>query len=141
MVDPSVPQSCFEDLAQRHDFLVHGVMRRRFAASSPAFFKPVNAIFIDFASRDLGKHHAAEKRDQVTICTRVLSARIGRAPLSLRDDVEFAQGQLSRFAEQFSAFQLTVAELAAQLQIPVFCDFLCLREAVLFGGCAPILSS
>jgi len=25
MVDPSVPQSCFEDLAQRHDFLVHGV--------------------------------------------------------------------------------------------------------------------
>ena len=100
---------------------------------------PVNAICIDFASRDLGKHHTAEKRDQMTICTHVLSARIGRAPFSLRDDVEFAQIQLSRFAEQFPAFQVAVAEFAEQLQIPVFCDFLCLRETVFFRGRASIL--
>jgi len=31
----------------------------------------------------------------------------------MRDDVEFAQVQLTRFAEQFPAFQLTVAEFAA----------------------------
>lgn len=99
-----MPQSCLEYLAQRHDFLVHGVMRRRFATRSPGFFKPVNTIFVDFASRDLGKHHGTEKRDQMTIGTRVLSARIGRTPFSLRDDVEFAQVQLSRFAEKFSLF-------------------------------------
>jgi hypothetical protein len=33
--------------------------------------------------------------------------------LSLRDDVKFAQVQLSRFAEEFAAFQLTAAEFAA----------------------------
>src|ERR1039458_6732912 len=140
MVDPSVPQSRFENLAQRDDFLVRGVMRWRFAAHSVAFFKPMDTVFIDLASRDLGKHHAAEKRDQVAICTRVLSARIGRAPLSLGDDVEFAQVQLSRFPEQFAAFQLAAAEFAAQLQIPVFCEFLCLREALLWSLCASIPS-
>jgi hypothetical protein len=70
----------------------------------------------------------------------VLSASIGRAALSLRHDVKFAQVQLRSFAEQFAAFQLTVAELAAQLQIPVFRELLRFREAVFFGGCAPILS-
>ena len=40
-----------------------------------------------------------KKRDQVTFCMRMLSACIGRAPLSLRNDVEFAQVQLSSFAE------------------------------------------
>src|SRR5882757_9048671 len=76
----------------------------------------------------------------MAICTRVLSARIGRTALSLRHDVEFAQVQLRSLAEEFAAFQLTVAELAAQLQVPVFCELLCLREAVFFGSGAPVLS-
>src|SRR6266702_2673324 len=84
MVDPSMPQSRFENLAQRHDFLVHGVMRRRLAAHRLTFLKAMDAIFINLASRDLGKDHAAEERNQVAICPRVLSARIGRATLSLR---------------------------------------------------------
>ena len=91
MVDPSVPQSRFENLAQRDDFLVRGVMRWRFAAHSVAFFEPMDAVFVDLASRDLKKQNVAKKGDQVAICTRVLPARIGRTPLSLRDDVEFAQ--------------------------------------------------
>src|ERR1035441_5852957 len=102
MIDPSMPARRFENLAQRDDFLVRGVMRWRFAAHSVAFFKPMDTVFVDLASRDLGKHHAAKKRNQVAICTRVLPARIGRTPLSLRDDVEFAQVQLSRFAEEFA---------------------------------------
>src|ERR1017187_4537789 len=140
MVDPSVPQSRFENLAQRDDFLVRGVMRWRFAAHSVAFFKPMDTILIDLASRDLRKDHAAEERDEMTVGTRVLSARVGCTPLSLRHDVELAQVQLRRLAEQFAAFQLTVAELAAQLQVPVLCELLCLRETVFFGSCAPILS-
>src|SRR5450756_348274 len=140
MIDPSMPQSCLENLAQSHDFLVHGVMRQWLAALSLAFFEPTDTILVDFARGDCRKHHVAEERDQMAICTRVLSARVGRAPFSLRDDVEFPQVQLTCFAEQFSAFQLTVAELAAQLQIPVFCDFLCLRKTVFFRGRASILS-
>src|ERR1700679_3304368 len=117
MIDPSMPQSCLEDLAQSHDLLVHGVMRQRLAALSLAFFEPTDSILVDFARGDFREHHVAEERDEVAICTRVLSARIGRAPFSLRDDVEFSQVQLTRLAEQFPAFPLTVAELAAQLQI------------------------
>jgi hypothetical protein len=124
VIDPSVPQSRFENLAQRHDFPVHGVMRWRLAAHRLSFFKAMDAIFIDLASRDLGKNHAAEERDEMAIGTRVLSARIGRATLSLRHDVEFAQVQLRSFAERLAALQLTVAELASQLQIPVFCELL-----------------
>ena len=115
MIDPSMPQSCHKNLAQSHDLLVHGVMRQRLAALSLAFFEPTDSILDDFARGDFREHHVAEERDEVAICTRVLSARIGRASFSLRDDVEFAQVQLTRFAEQFPAFQLTVAELAAQL--------------------------
>src|ERR1035441_3603136 len=89
--DRAIPKVGLKNLAQRDDFLVRGVMRRRFAAHSVAFFKPMDTVFVDRASRDLGKHHAAETRNQVAICTRVLPARIGRTPLSLRDDVEFAQ--------------------------------------------------
>src|ERR1017187_5371705 len=140
MIDPSMPQSCLENLAQSHDFLVHGVMRQWLAAKSLAFFQPTDTVLVDLARGDFRKHHVAEERDQVAVRTRVLSTRIGRAPLSLRDDVEFAQVQLTRFAEQFPAFQLTVAELAAQLQIPVSCNFLCLRETVFFRGRASILS-
>jgi hypothetical protein len=55
------------------------------------FLKLMDGIFIDLASRDLGKDHAAEERNQVAVCPRVLSARIGRAELSVRHDVEFAQ--------------------------------------------------
>src|ERR1019366_2696074 len=140
MIDPSVPQSRFENLAQRHDLLVHGVMRWRLAAQRSTSLKAMDAIFIDLASRDLRKDHAAEERDEMTVGTRVLAARIGRAALSLSHDVELAQVQLRSFAEQFAAFQLTVAELAAQLQVPVLCELLCLRETVFFGSCAPILS-
>lgn len=43
-------------------------------------------------------------------------------------------------AEQFAALQLTVAEFAAQLQIPVFRELLRFREALFFGRCAPIFS-
>jgi hypothetical protein len=46
MIDPSVSQGRFENLAQRHDFLMHGVMRLRFAEHRLAFFKPMDAIFI-----------------------------------------------------------------------------------------------
>jgi hypothetical protein len=91
MIDPSVPQSRLENLAQRHDLLVHGVMRWRLAAQRLTFLKAMDAIFIDLASRDLGKDHAAEERNQVAVCPRVLSACIGRAPLSLRHYVEFAK--------------------------------------------------
>ena len=73
----------------------------------------MDAVFIDLASGNLWKNHAAEEWNQVSVCPGVLSARIGRAPLSLRHDVEFAQVQLRGFAEQFSALQLAVAELAA----------------------------
>src|SRR6266700_7888030 len=76
----------------------------------------------------------------MAIGTRVLSARVFRAALSLRHDVEFAEVQLRSFAEQLAAFQLTVAELAAQLQIPVFRELLRFREAVFFSRGAPILS-
>jgi hypothetical protein len=31
MIDPSMPQSRLEYLAQRHDFLMHGVVRWRLA--------------------------------------------------------------------------------------------------------------
>src|ERR1700679_1115784 len=99
MIDPSVAQSRFEDLAQRHDFLVHGVMRRRLATLRLALFKAMDAIFIDLASRDLWKNHAAEEWNQVAVCPCVLSARIGRTALSLRHDVEFAQVQLRSFTE------------------------------------------
>jgi hypothetical protein len=54
MVDPSVPQSRFENLAQRDDFLVRGVMRWRFAAHSVAFFKPMDTVSVDLASRISG---------------------------------------------------------------------------------------
>lgn len=70
----------------------------------------------------------------------MLSARIFRAALSLRHDVKLAQVQLRSFAEQLATLQLTVSELAAQLQIPVFREFLCFREAVFFGDGAPVLS-
>src|SRR5260370_40532799 len=110
MIDPSVPQGRFENLAQRHDFLMHGVMRRRLAAHRLTFLKSMDAIFIDLARRDLRKNHVAEERDEMAIGTRVLSARIGRVALSLRHDVEFAQVQLRSFTEQFATFQLTIAE-------------------------------
>jgi hypothetical protein len=44
MIDPSVPQSRFENLAQRHDLLVHGAMRGRLAARRLALFKSMDAI-------------------------------------------------------------------------------------------------
>jgi hypothetical protein len=88
MIYPSMPQSCLENLTECHDFLVHSVARWRLATHSSAFFKPMDAVLIDLACRDLRKHHAPEKWDQVTICTCMLSASIGLATLSLRDDVE-----------------------------------------------------
>ena len=50
---PSVPQSCFENLPQRHDLLVHSATRWRFAAQGLALFKSMDAIFVDLARRDL----------------------------------------------------------------------------------------
>lgn len=135
-----MPQSCHKNLAQSHDLLVHGVMRQRLAASRLAFFEPTDSILVDFARGDSREHHVAEERDEVAIRTHVFSARIDRVPFPLREDVEFAQVQLTRFAEQSPAFQLSVAELAAQLQIPIFCNFLCLRETVFLRGRASILS-
>jgi len=76
----------------------------------------------------------------IAIGTRVLSARIFRAALSLCHDVKLAQVQLRSFSEQFAGFQMTVAEFAAQLQIPVFRELLRLRGAVFFGSGAPVLS-
>ena len=77
MIDPSVPQSRFENLAQRHGLLVHCAMRWRLASHRLTFLKAMDAIFIDLASRDLGQAHAAEEWNQVAVCPRVLSARIG----------------------------------------------------------------
>src|ERR1022692_3073891 len=65
MVDPPVPQSCLEYLAESDDFLMHGVVRRRFATHNLAFFEPVNAVFIDLACGYLAKHHIPEKRNQM----------------------------------------------------------------------------
>jgi len=75
--------------------------------------------YSDLTSGDFRKHQAAEERNQVAVCTRVLSARIGGAPLSLRDDVELTQIQLRGFAEQLAAFQITVAKFTSELQIPI----------------------
>jgi hypothetical protein len=140
MIDPSVPQSRFENLAQRHDFLMHGVMRWRLAAHRLSFFKAMDAIFVDLASIDLRKKHVAEERHEMPIGASVLSTRVGRIPLSLRHDVEFTQIQFRGFSERLAALQLTVAELAAQLQIPVFSELIRFRETVFFRSGAAILS-
>jgi hypothetical protein len=44
MVDPSVPLSCSEDLAERHDFLAHGVMPRRFAEAASPLLLPISPL-------------------------------------------------------------------------------------------------
>src|SRR5271154_1723532 len=119
MIYPSMPQSCLENLAERHDFLMHGVARWRLATHSLALFEPMDAILVDLACRDLRKHHVPEEWDQVTIRTRVLSASIGWTTLSLRDDVEFTQVQLCSFAKHLPAFQLAVAKFTSKLQVPV----------------------
>ena len=91
MVDRSVPQRRFENLAQRHDLLVHRAMCWRLATGCLGFFESMDAIFIDLARSDFGKNHAAEEWYEITIRTRMLTTRVGRISLSLRHDVELAQ--------------------------------------------------
>ncbi|MGD0830107.1 MAG: hypothetical protein ABR907_04130 [Terracidiphilus sp.] len=81
-------------------------------SDSFAFCEPMVAVFVNFASRDLKRQHVAKKGDHMAFCTRLLSPRIGLAPLSLSDDVEFAQIKLCCFPELFAAFQLAAAELS-----------------------------
>jgi hypothetical protein len=115
---------------------VHGVARWRLAMHSLALFEPMDAVLIDLACRDFRKHHAPEEWDQVTICTCMLSTSIGWTTLPLRDDVEPTLVQLRSFAEQFPAFQFTVAKLTSELQVPVLCELLCLRiDCLLSKSC------
>ena len=140
MVDPSVLDGGLHDLTQCHDFLVHGVMRRRLAAPGHRLFKTSDAVSLDFARRDFGENQATEKRNEMTVGAGMLSTRICAAALTLRDDVEFAQILFGRFAERLPAFQFAAAQFSAQLKIPGLRKFLCFGEALLFGGCAAILA-
>ena len=81
----------FQRLAQRHDFLVHGVIGGRLAARGDGFFMPVNPVFLNLAGGDFREAESAEERDQVVSRSLVLASDIAFAALALRDDVVFPQ--------------------------------------------------
>ena len=78
-------------LPQGHHLLVRGVVCRRLAAVRHRLFEPVDAVVLYLAGGDFRLDQAAEERHQVPGCSGVLTPEISFAPLSLRDDVVFAQ--------------------------------------------------
>jgi hypothetical protein len=63
MIYPSMPQGCLKNLAESHDFLMHGVARWGLAAHSLALFEPMDAILVDLARRNLRKDHGPKERN------------------------------------------------------------------------------
>jgi hypothetical protein len=66
----------------------------------------------------------------------VLALDVDLAPLTLRDDVVFAEVMPGSFAEGLVGFDFSRAECPAQLEIPILGDFLGFGEAVFFGAAA-----
>jgi hypothetical protein len=48
-----VAEPCFQGLAQRDDFLMHGAVSRRLTAFSHCLLVSVNSVFLDLSCGDL----------------------------------------------------------------------------------------
>ena len=81
----------FQRLAERHHFLMHGVMGRRLPALCGGVFIPVNSVFLNLAGGDFREAQMAEEGDQVDSRTPVQALDVVLAALTLRDDVVFAE--------------------------------------------------
>jgi len=68
----------------------------------------------------------------------VLAFDVNLAALVLGDEVVLAQKLFRRFAEGFLGFDLAGAELAAELQLPVFGDLLGFRQALFLRARAAV---
>ena len=132
---------CFQGLAQRHDFVVHGAMCRRLAAFLHRLFVTMNAVFLDLAGSDFREAQMAEERHQVHLRPPVLAFDVDLAALALRDDVVFAQVLFGSLAESFFCFDFSAAEFSAELQVPILGDLFGFPEAVFFRACAPVFSA
>jgi hypothetical protein len=72
-----MPDGCFEDHAQRHDFIVECAARRRLGPRLVVALgervdllkrrHPVDPVFLHFARGDLVEGEASEKRDQMPL--------------------------------------------------------------------------
>ena len=137
-VQPAVAHSRLERLAQRHDLLMHGVMRGRFSEFLVRFLVPVNAVLLYGSRCDFGEAHLPEKRNKVIARPPVLALDVVLVSLALRDDVVFLQILFGGFAVGLFGLDLSIAELAPQLEVPVLGDFLGFGEALFLRRAASI---
>ena len=98
MIDPPVPQGRFENLTQRHDFLVHGIARGRLATLLDCFLMAMNPVLLDLSGCDLGKTHVAEERHQMKPQPCAVAFHVLGVALPLGDDLVFAVELRSDFA-------------------------------------------
>ena len=65
-VEPAVTQSGFQRLSQRHEFLVHGVVRGRLSSPRDRFLQAVDAVFLNLAGGDFGEARLPKKGTKCT---------------------------------------------------------------------------
>ena len=99
----------------------------------------MNSVFLHESRRDLGQYGVAKERDQVNPYAQPKAFDVLGASLAIRDGFIFEQELLSSSLERLADFQRSCPQFSSELEIPIFCEVLCMSEAVLFRGYAPIL--
>src|SRR5580700_2083409 len=128
-VDPPVPTGALEYLPKGDDLPVHRAARRR--PSVPAILMTFNTILLHKAGRDLGERPVAEERNQIQAKAILLGLDILGVTLTSRQGLVFSHKRIDRVFEGWSRGELSSPRLSPEFEIPVFGDFLRVRETFL----------